>query len=73
MTDERYLQFCEWFLEQWRAVADNMERELHELEDYKTGKRKSRYPLGSVFFNNRGQELDALRAEMERWEHRSIN
>lgn len=73
MTDDRYLQFCEWFIGRWQDIADNMDRELRELEDFRTGKRTSRHPLGSVFFGNRGHELQSLMTEMERWEHRDVN
>ena len=73
MTNDRYLEFCEWFVGQWGEMADRMQRELHELEEFKSGKRKSKYPLGSVFFTRRGEEMNTILKEMEYWDERYGN
>ena len=67
MTEQQFLAFTEHYVAFLKAEIAHVSRELTELEDYKSGKRRSSQPLGSRFYSNAGHRLAGLLMTMERW------
>ena len=67
MNEQQFLAFTDRYVAFLKDEIAHVTRELNELEEYKSGKRKSKHPLGSKFFANVGDRLTMLVWEMERW------
>jgi hypothetical protein len=65
MLRDDYLDDCRWAISEIQRIEFQMLEQAADLEDFVTGRRQSRYPLGIKFLRSLGEELDEFRKQLE--------